>query len=61
MDERRFDLVINIPTKDDAFEKTDGAYIRKQAVKEDVPIFTSVDTAKAHIDKLYEAKFGNME
>jgi argininosuccinate synthase len=62
LDQRRFDIVLNIPTgSKDKAEMSDGAMIRRKAVDTDVPIYTTVDTAKRRIRKLYEAKFGNLE
>lgn len=62
LDERRFDLVVCVPTSaSDKKEGTDGKKIREKAIDENVPLFTTVDTAKRHIEKLYRSKFGNLE
>lgn len=61
LNEKRFDLIVNIPTSlADKKETTDGALIRQKAVDDGVMLLTTVDTAKRKIDKLYQAKFGNL-
>ena len=62
LNEKRFDLIINIPTvAGDKKETTDGQFIRQKAVDDDVPLYTTVDTAKRHIEKMYQAKYGKFE
>ncbi len=62
LNEKRFDLIVNIPTSlADKKEATDGALIRQKAVDDNVLLLTTVDTAKRKIDKLYQAKFGNLD
>ena len=62
LNEKRFDLIVNIPTSAaDKKEATDGGLIRQKAVDDNVTLLTTVDTAKRKIDKLYQAKFGNLD
>lgn len=61
LDAKRFDLVINLPTKTDreetvAKEKTDGQTIREKAVSTDTPLVTSLSVAKEVVAKLATAK-----
>lgn len=49
------DLVIDIPTRNDNLK--DGL-IRRFAVEAGIPIYTSLDTAKALIDSLEKRKHG---
>lgn len=61
LNEKRFDLIVNIPTSTvDQKEATDGALIRRKAVDDNVMLLTTVDTVKRKIEKLYQAKFGNL-
>lgn len=50
----RFDLIINIPTNVSApkKEKTDGQFIRKMAVENNVPLITSPTVAHEFVEKL---------
>ena len=50
------DLVIDIPTRNDNLK--DGFLIRRFAVEAGIPIYTSLDTAKALIDSLERRKKG---
>ena len=50
------DLVIDIPTRNDNLK--DGFLIRRFAVEAGIPIYTSLDTAKALIDSLEKRKQG---
>ena len=50
------DLVIDIPTRNDNLK--DGFLIRRFAVEAGIPIYTSLDTAKALIDSLEKRKHG---
>lgn len=61
LEERRFDLIVNIPTSDGEKELTDGKLIRQKAVEYNVPLFTTADAAQAFVDKLYKGKFGDLE
>ena len=62
LNEKGFDLIVNIPTSSvDKKEMTDGKLIRQKAVDDKVTLLTTVDTAKRQIEKLYEAKFGKLE
>ena len=50
------DLVIDIPTRNDNLK--DGFLIRRFAVEAGIPIYTSLDTAKALIGSLERRKKG---
>lgn len=54
LQQRRFDLIINIPTgkKENEKEKTDGQVIRSLAVSNSIDIITNVSVAKEMITKL---------
>lgn len=54
----RFDVIINIPTgkKTTQKEKTDGQFIRKMAVTNNVPLITTVNVAEELIEKLSSTK-----
>jgi len=55
LDQNRFDLIINIPTKrGKKTEKTNGRIIRQSAVKNDVSLITEVSVAESLIEKLVE-------
>ncbi|PIR76514.1 MAG: argininosuccinate synthase [Candidatus Magasanikbacteria bacterium CG10_big_fil_rev_8_21_14_0_10_42_10] len=55
--ERRFDLVINIPSPhDNNGVKTDGQKIRELAVKMNVPVVTDVDVAIHTAEEIKQAK-----
>jgi argininosuccinate synthase len=61
LDARRFDLIVNIPTAEDAAntkakEKTDGQIIREKAVKSNTPLITSVSVVQDMVAKLTQAK-----
>lgn len=61
LDARRFDLIINIPTTNDAKtaktkEKTDGQTIREKAVKSNTPLITSVSVAQEMVSKLQKTR-----
>lgn len=58
---KRFDLIINIPTKTDREEtiekeSTDGQTIREQAVKSNTPLVTSLSVARDVVAKLSKAR-----
>ena len=56
--ERRFDLVINIPSMEKNYQNdTDGEEIRKLTVKNNVLLVTSVDVAKHTVQGMKEARF----
>ncbi|OGH93774.1 MAG: argininosuccinate synthase [Candidatus Magasanikbacteria bacterium RIFOXYD2_FULL_41_14] len=56
--ERRFDLVINIPSAEKNFQSdTDGEAIRKLTVKNNVLLVTSVDVAKHTVQSIKDARF----
>lgn len=62
LNEKRFDLIINIPTSaGDKKETTDGYLIRQKAIDNSVPLFTTVDTVKRRIEKMYHVKFGDLD
>lgn len=53
LDRRRFDLIINIPTRrGEKREITDGRIIRQLAVENDTPLVTDVSVAEDFIKKL---------
>ncbi|MBI2989957.1 MAG: argininosuccinate synthase [Candidatus Magasanikbacteria bacterium] len=53
MRERRFDLIINIPSPEgNGEQKTDGERMRELAVEHNVPLVTDVDVAKSMVEKL---------
>jgi len=53
--EKRFDMVINIPSKERDYESnTDGEEIRELTVKSKVPLITSIDVAKHTVKELSE-------
>ena len=61
LDARRFDIIVNIPTAEDAAntkakEKTDGQIIREKAVKSNTPLITSVSVVQDMVAKLTKAK-----
>lgn len=61
LDERRFDLIINIPSgRHLKREKTDGRVIRKKSVETEIKLLTDVEVTKHFINKLYQTKFGNL-
>ncbi len=59
MNENKFDLIINTPTKGRQPER-DGFKIRRKAVEHSIPCFTSLDTARA-VAKTLEDKKKNKE
>ena len=62
LNEKRFDLIVNIPTSTgDKKESTDGQLIRQKAIDSNVPLYTTVDTVKRQIEKMHQAKFGDLE
>jgi argininosuccinate synthase len=61
LDAKRFDIIINIPTKTDREptlkqEKTDGQIIREKAVASDTPLITNLSVARDVVVKLVKAK-----
>lgn len=61
LEARRFDLIINIPTRSEAKatsdkEKSDGETIREMAVHTNIPLVTSVPVAKNTISKMANTK-----
>ena len=53
MRERRFDLIINIPSPEgNGAEKTDGEKMRELAVQHNVPLVTDIEVAKNMAEKL---------
>jgi vacuolar-type H+-ATPase subunit F/Vma7 len=61
LDAKRFDIIVNIPTKTEREEtvekeKTDGQVIREKAVATDTPLITSLAVAQEVVAKLVKAK-----
>lgn len=53
MRERRFDLIINIPSPEGQNgQKTDGERMRELAVEHNVPLITDLEVAKSMVEKL---------
>jgi carbamoyl-phosphate synthase large subunit len=52
IDERRVDLVINIPREYDEFGRPDGYLIRRRAIEAGVPLITDLQLGRALIDAL---------
>ncbi len=53
MRERRFDLIINIPSPETPNgQKTDGEKMRELAVEHNVPLITDVEVAKSMVEKI---------
>ena len=55
MNENKFDLIINTPTKGRQ-PLRDGFKIRRKAVEHSIPCFTSLDTARAVAKTLEDKK-----
>ncbi|MBI3331738.1 carbamoyl-phosphate synthase large subunit [Candidatus Peregrinibacteria bacterium] len=56
LEQKRIDLVINIPTHTTAEEMTDGYFIRRIATDSGVPLITNVQLAKRIIEALAQEK-----
>ena len=56
LENRRIDLVINIPQHTSSVEKTDGYFIRRLAVDRGIPLLTNVQLAKRIIEALESSK-----
>ncbi len=56
LENRRIDLVINVPTHDSGVELTDGYHIRRLAVDRGIPLITNVQLAKRLVVALTEEK-----
>ncbi len=57
MRERRFDLIINIPSPETPNgQKTDGEKMRELAVEHNVPLITDVEVAKSMVEKIKRAR-----
>ncbi len=52
LEQRRLDLVINIPSHTTVLERTDGYYIRRLAIDHGIPLITNVQLAKRVIEAL---------
>lgn len=53
MRERRFDLIINIPSPETPNgQKTDGERMRELAVEHNVPLITDIEVAKSMVEKI---------
>ncbi len=56
LENKRVDLVINIPTHSNAKEQTDGYFIRRLATDHAIPLVTNVQLAKRIIEALSQEK-----
>jgi carbamoyl-phosphate synthase large subunit len=56
LEERRVDLVINIPTHTTSQERTDGYFIRRLAADHNIPLITNVQLAKRFVEALSKEK-----
>ena len=54
LEQRRVDLVINIPTHSSGTEQTDGYFIRRLATDSGITLITNVQLAKRLIEALFE-------
>ncbi len=52
LEQKRIDLVINIPTHSSAQEQTDGYSIRRTAIDQGIPLITNVQLAKRVVEAL---------
>ena len=60
LEERRIDLVINIPTNSTSIERTDGYFIRRIATDHGIPLITNVQLVKRLVEALTSQKFDNL-
>ncbi len=56
LEQRRVDLVINIPTHTSSASQTDGYYIRRLATDHGIPLITNVQLAKRLVEALLQEK-----
>ncbi len=56
LEQRRVDLVINIPTHQSSTEQTDGYYIRRIATDHGIPLLTNVQLSKRVIEAMLQEK-----
>jgi carbamoyl-phosphate synthase large subunit len=56
LENKRIDLVINIPQHSSSAEKTDGYFIRRISIDRGIPLITNVQLAKRIIEALQEEK-----
>ncbi len=56
LEQKRIDLVINIPTHLSSMEQTDGYYIRRIATDQGIPLITNVQLAKRLIEAMVQEK-----
>ncbi len=56
LEQRRVDLVINIPTHTSSASQTDGYYIRRLATDHGIPLVTNVQLAKRIVEALLQEK-----
>lgn len=54
LEQRRVDLVINVPTHEGGSVQTDGYYIRRLAIDHGIPLITNVQLAKRLIEALLQ-------
>lgn len=60
LEQRRVDLVINIPTHQSSTEQTDGYYIRRIATDHGIPLLTNVQLSKRVIEAMLKEKPDNL-
>lgn len=60
LENRRIDLVINIPTHDGGAELTDGYHMRRLAVDRGIPLITNVQLAKRLVVALTEERMEDL-
>ncbi len=54
--QKRFDLIINIPTNEQPQSETDGKKIRQLAIDSDVKLITDIDVAKRFLEKISKTR-----
>ncbi|HNT30106.1 MAG TPA: hypothetical protein PKL83_04100 [bacterium] len=54
LEQKRFDIIINIPQGRGGSEVTDGSMIRKQAIEQNIPLITEPQVARFLIHALSE-------
>jgi carbamoyl-phosphate synthase large subunit len=57
LEQRRLDLVINVPTHAGGEEQTAGYLIRRMAIDHGIPLLTNVQLAKRVVEALLQEKF----
>ncbi len=54
LEQKRIDLVINIPTHSTIQEQTDGYFIRRTAIDQGIPLFTNVQLVKRFVEAVMQ-------